>query len=219
MYAVHRQAMHVALGDSVTPEIRRALLQGIRWMDTVSSNVGGELRNSSLSIPYLAYLATRDTIFAGFVKKWTRTPGVELDAMVALSRGDTVEARRLSATFPMPDSLRKPEVRFGSGGLRSVARAIVWESLGSPRTAAETYEAVTVQRINFSRLSEPGFAIWVRDLLAQARLWSTLGENARAINAYEEFIRRWKDADGVAAQQVKEAVQELARLKDAPRKP
>ncbi len=56
-------------------------------------------------------------------------------------------------------------------------------------------------------------------MLTKARLWRELNENTKAIAAYEEFISRWKDADGVAAQQVKEAVQELARLKDAPRKP
>jgi hypothetical protein len=71
-------------------------------------------------------------------------------------------------------------------------------------------------RINRNGLVEPGITIWIRSLVAQARLWAKLGEREKAIAAYEEFLRRWKDADGSAAKQVAQARSELARLRDAP---
>jgi hypothetical protein len=49
-------------------------------------------------------------------------------------------------------------------------------------------------------------------------MWQELGERDRAMKAYEEFIRRWDKADGVAAQQVSEARRELGQLRDAARR-
>lgn len=219
MWTLHRDAMHLGLGDSVTPELKRSILQGARWLDTISGSIGEEVRSNSVSVPYLAYLTTRDTAFRVILRRWVPNEMPELDAIAALSRGDSAEAKHLAQSFPTPDSLRKPAVTYSAGGLRSVARAIVWEAIGERRMAVETYEAITIPRINVSNVSEPGYPVWVRGLLAQARLWSVLGETARATAAYEEFIRRWKGADGAAAEQVKEAVRELARLRDSPRDP
>jgi hypothetical protein len=89
--------------------------------------------------------------------------------------------------------------------------------LGLARQAAETYEAIEPARINRAGLAEPGFTVWVRSWLARARLWRQAGERERAIAAYEEFLRRWKDADGPAARLAGEARQELGQLRDAGR--
>jgi tetratricopeptide (TPR) repeat protein len=134
--------------------------------------------------------------------------------MAALDRGDTARALSIARTFTVPDSLRR--ANFSLGGLRTIARAEVLERLGITRQAAETYAAVTPERVNRNGLIEPGMAVWVRSLVAQARLWAKLGEREKAIAAYEEFLRRWKDADGAAARQVAQARSELARLRDAP---
>jgi hypothetical protein len=139
----------------------------------------------------------------------------EFEALLAVQRGDTASAMRIARTFPAPDSLQG--ARFNVGGMRMMARAEVLAGLGLTRQAAETYEAVTSDLINRQAMAEPGFAVWVRSVLARARLWRQVGERDRAIAAYEEFLTRWKDADGVAARQVSEARQELAALRDAGR--
>jgi tetratricopeptide (TPR) repeat protein/TolB-like protein len=211
-------SMHLAMGDSMTPAVRRMLLATTREMDADSSGFGNQVRNGSQSIPYLAFLLTRDTTFLGFVKKWTNAREFgELDALAALSRGDTATARRLAEAFPSPDSLRNPRTRFGYGGMRSVARAEVLTAIGQPRRAAETFDATSVERINQNGLAEPGYPIWVRTWMARARLWAQLDERDKAIAAYEEFIRRWKDADGSAAEEVAQARKELAQLRDPPK--
>ncbi|MCL4866739.1 MAG: hypothetical protein KJZ47_12665, partial [Gemmatimonadales bacterium] len=112
---------------------------------------------------------------------------------------------------------RLPEVRFGVGGMRSVARAEVLAALGMTRQAVETLEATDLRRVNLAGLAEPGFVVWVRGLLAQARLWTQLGETQRAIAAYDQVLRWWEGADGIAAAEVRQARQELGRLRDAPR--
>jgi hypothetical protein len=100
--------------------------------------------------------------------------------------------------------------------MRAVAQAQVLAAVGRPRLAAETYEAMSVDRITRASLAEPGYTLWVRTWLERARLWRQLGERERATAAYEEFIRRWANADGAAAAQVREARQELASMRDAP---
>jgi soluble lytic murein transglycosylase-like protein len=137
-------------------------------------------------------------------------------ALRALTEGDTASARQIAATFPSPDSLRNPTIRFGVGGMRSVARAEVLAAIGMPEQAAETLEATGVERINQSGIAEPGYAIWVRSWLARARLWAQVGDRARAVTAYQTFLRLWASADGAAAEEVRQARVELGRLTDAP---
>ncbi len=216
--ALYREALRAAMGDSMTAEAHRSLLFSMREMESSVSPFAQQMRNGSQSLPYLAFLTSRDTAFKAIVQRWNNnTPLPELDALDALTRGDTATARQLAQSFPLPDSLRNPSVRFGIGGMRSIARAEVLAALRLTRQAAETYEATSVNRINQAGLAEPGYAMWVRTWLERARLWAELGERDKAVTAYEEFLRRWKDADGAAATQVSLARQELGRLKDAPR--
>jgi tetratricopeptide (TPR) repeat protein len=210
-----RLALHVGMGDSMTPATKTALLAGMRGLEG-SGAVGEQARAGAASVPYLAFLASHDTAFSVVAKRWANGQMPELDALAALRRGDTATARQIASAFTKPDSLRK--ARFGLGGMRSVARAEVLDAVGLTRQAAETYEATEMNRINRTSLSEPGYAVWVRTFLARARLWAELGERDKAVAAYEQFIRRWADADGVAAKQVAQARQELAQLRDSPPK-
>ena len=216
MVEYFRVAHRVALGDSITPAIRRKLLGVSEWMDSLPPQLYAAARNGSVEIPYLAFLATHDTAFKRQVVEWL-SPGAgsptELDALLALDRGDTAAATAIARTFTAPDSLRN--ATFSLGGMRTITRAEVLERLGITRRAAETYAAVDPLRINRNGLVGPGLAIWVRSLHAQARLWARLGEREKAIAAYEEFLRRWKDADGSAAREVAAARAELSRLRDA----
>jgi eukaryotic-like serine/threonine-protein kinase len=217
MVEFFRVAHRLAIGDSMTPSYRATLLAADAWMDSVPPNLQYTARNGSSPVPYLAFLATHDTVFKRQVTKWytqSTTGFTELDAHVALDRGDTAAAVAIAKTFTRPDSLKRSFFSFG--GMRTIARAEVLERLGMLRQAAETYEAIAPERINRGNLTEPGVVIWVRSLVAQGRLWAKLGEREKAIAAYEQFLLRWKDADGVAAKQVAQARAELARLRDAP---
>jgi hypothetical protein len=199
--------------------MRREFLAALRGIDTMPGVVGEQIRQQSGSLPYLAFLATRDTAFVPYIKKWVTSPNwSDIDALVALSRNDTATAMRIAQTFTKPDSLRSSGVSFSIGGMRTMARAEVLASLGLTRQAAESYDAMSADRIIRSGLAEPGYTIWVRSFLERARLWKQAGEREKAIQAYEEFITRWSRADGVAAKQVGEAKQELAQLRDAARR-
>jgi tetratricopeptide (TPR) repeat protein len=212
-----RGTLRVAMGEPMTAELQRNVLRALRAMDSMPAPLGPQVRGGSLSIPILSFLASKDTAFVVYIRKWSTTLWPELDALIALDRGDTATAERIALTLPKPDSLRNPNLRFGAGGMRTIARIELLARLGMTRQAAESYEALDAHRINRAGLAEPGYAVLVRTLLTRARLWRQLGERDKAIASYEEFIRRWKDADSVAAQQVNQARQELAALKDAPR--
>jgi tetratricopeptide (TPR) repeat protein len=214
MYTV---ALRAAMGEEVTPEMKRTLRSAIAAIDSTPGPFGAQARTGSLSVPYVAFLATHDTTFLGTLTRWAGgTQYTELNALLALDRGDTAAAMEIARTFTRPDSLAT--ARFSVGGMRTLARAEVLARAGLTRQAAETYEAVAPARINRAALAEPGYAVWVRSFLARARLWRQLGERDKAIAAYEQFIQRWKNADGPAATQLSQARQELAALRDAARR-
>jgi hypothetical protein len=208
------QAAHqLALGDSMTPALRRRLTD-TTWMDSVPPQLRYAARTGSVSIPYLAFLVTHDTLFAAQVRGWSGAArnASDIEAILALDRGDTARALTIARGFPSIDTLRTG--RFSLAGMRTIARAEVLERLGLDRLAAETYEAMSADRLTRGGLVDPGLAVWVRSFVAQGRLWAKLGERDKAIAAYEEFVRRWKDADGAAARQVEQVRGELARLRD-----
>jgi serine/threonine-protein kinase len=214
MIEYFRTGLQLAMGDSLTAARRRTLLRSRTSIDSMPPQLRQQARTGTASIPYLAFLASHDTTFQRMALDWSGNELPELEALTALDRSDTATALRIARTFPVPDTLRK--ARFGFGGMRSVARAEVLERLGLLRQAAETYEATELARINRNGIVEPGLTMWVRTWLARARLWAELGERDRAIAAYEEFIRLWRDADGASKRLVDEATQELAALRDTP---
>jgi TolB-like protein len=210
---LYSMVLRLAMGEEVTADIRRRLAESIKAISAIPGGIGANIRTGSVSVPYVAYLATRDTTFLSAIKSWGNIQSVaELDAMAALQRRDTAEAMRIAQTFTPPAQLG--DARFSVGGLRTMARAEVLEGLGLARQAAETYDAIMPARINRSGLAEPGFTVWVRSWLARARLWRQVGERERAIAAYEEFLRRWQNADGPAARLVSQARQELGQMRD-----
>jgi tetratricopeptide (TPR) repeat protein len=217
MVEYFRLGHRLAMGDSMTPAYRKFLLGANTWMDSVPPQLKSVARSGSVPVPYVAFLVTHDTAFQRQVTSWAppnTAAFTELEAHVALDRGDTARAMAIARTFTSPDSLRR--ANFSYGGLRTIARAELLERLGADRRAAETYAVVSPERMNRNDLAEPGLAVWVRSFVAQARLWAKLGEREKAIAAYEEFLRRWKDADGPAAKQAAQARSELAKLRDAP---
>jgi len=220
MVAIYERALQVAMGDTARMSRAdwRALARQLRGLGTMPGIQGQQVRNGYLSVVYLGFMVTSDTAFQSLSQEWNGGNALtEFDALLALERGDTAAARRLAQDFVPADSLRNPAVRFGVGGMRSVARAEVLAAVGMTREAVETLEATDLARVNQPGLAEPGLVIWTRAWMARARLWTQLGDTPRAIAAYEQFLRYWDGADGAAAAEVRQARLELGRLRDAPR--
>ncbi|MEO8000029.1 MAG: hypothetical protein ABI852_21430, partial [Gemmatimonadaceae bacterium] len=57
-------------------------------------------------------------------------------------------------------------------------------------------------------------ATYSRSFLERARLYEKLSEPDKAVTAYQEFIKRWGNADAPLQPLVAEARQSVMRLKD-----
>ena len=165
---------------------------------------------------YVAYLASRDERYAEAARKWA--PAMfsrmrEIDALRALSKGDTATARAIADSFPQPDSARAK-----AGGITVqlwVARAQVLEELGDPRGALAVYEHIQPQNISHMGRVDVAFPLYARTLLARGRVYEELGEREKAAAAYRDFLETWRDADPALDPQKQEARAGLARLGDA----
>jgi tetratricopeptide (TPR) repeat protein len=195
----------------MTATARATLLDGARALDR--SKAPGR---RDPTVPYMVYLETRDSAFATIASAWSpagTAPYPELQALVALRRGDTAAAARLAQSFPSPDSLRR--AALGMTGLRTVARATVMAELGDVRRAVALYETIDPKRFAQTSVPETSWPMYVRSHAARARLYEAIGERERAIAAYERFLTLWKDADAPLQPQLREAREALARLRDA----
>ena len=217
--------VRMGMGLPITDAEKKNLLRGIEGMERGPAQMIAQIRSQSLAIPYMAYLSTRDTVFSSIARRWSQqgnsNPSVnaqltELSALDALRRGDTARAAQIVKEFPTLDSLKKSQI--GMVGLRFIARAEAAAGVGDYRTAVGMYEAIDPKRFSTIGLVEPGFATYARSFLERARLYEKLGEPAKAITAYEEFVKRWRNADAPLQPQVTEARQAVARLKDNPTK-
>lgn len=218
-------AMKLATGIKPTEADKRNLTRGLEGMDQSRNPFASQMRAGSISIPYIAFLATGDTSFAAVARRWAAPPGTtnfsnilpELTAIIAANKGDTARAALLVREFPSVDSLKNPNIPIGMAGLRLYARGQVATAVGDLRRAAGIYEAIDPKRFNSVGMAEPGFATYARSFLARGKVYEQLGESDKAIVAYEEFIKRWKNADAPLQPQVSEARQAVARLKDKPK--
>ena len=75
------------------------------------------------------------------------------------------------------------------------------------------YGALDPSRFSLNFI-EPGIAAYVRSIAARARIHQDRGETAKAIAAWEEFLRRFEHASGPAEAEVAEARRALTRLRD-----
>lgn len=168
---------------------------------------------------YMMYLATRDSSYANMALNIVKAQGdtvgyPELEALLAIQRHDTATAQRIARTFPTPDSLRKSNI--GSTGLRIVTRALVLTELGNPRRAVETLETIDPARFQRSEALELTWPVYVRQFALRGRLYEQLGEKDKAIEAYEQFLTLWKEAESPLQPQLREAREAVARLRDTP---
>ena len=165
---------------------------------------------------YVAYLASRDERYAEAARKWAPAMFArmtEIDALRALTKGDTARARALADSFPRPDS-----VRAKANGMTAqlwIARAQVYEEIGEPRRALEIYEFIQPKHITNMGRVDVALPLTARALLARARLYEEFGEREKASVTYREFLETWRDADPALEPQKQEARDGLARLGDS----
>jgi serine/threonine-protein kinase len=120
----------------------------------------------------------------------------ELQALVALQRGDSVEARR---QLQLPDSATDKVYREGRPqwfGYRQMIAAHAWHELGEEERALGA-----LRDFEPSRLSSAGFDIrWL--LVGQARflrgeIYERQGKRDLARQQYELVLSQWEEADSV----------------------
>ncbi|MCC6241654.1 MAG: protein kinase [Gemmatimonadaceae bacterium] len=211
--------MQVALGTPVTAEMKRTLVDGVRELDATAKQPGGNARSQYI-VPYLAYLATRDTTFLGAVQRWGATPTndfPELRALALIRSGDTAGAQRILTSLSKPDSVARSLVSMN--GLRVIARAEAFTELGDLRTATALYEAIDPIRFAGVGSPEMGWPVYIRSFLIRGRLYEQLGDQPRAVASYEQFVRWWSDAEAPLQPQLREAREAIARLKESPNVP
>nr|WP_295383467.1 hypothetical protein [Pseudoxanthomonas sp.] len=204
---------------SLDARARCLLAEGTRRVaGAVSQDIAAQLAATSGGVMYLGYLVTRDTLFSNAIR---RLPGgaaivhSDLDALEALTRGDTARAREIAATYTPPDSLRR--ARFAYAGLRAYGRAEVLAAVGNLDWAIQYLEALDPSRFNAQSLGEPGFAVYTRSFLTRASLYERNGEPAKAIAAYEEYLRRTTNGDTAVESLRRSARESIARLRDRSR--
>jgi tetratricopeptide (TPR) repeat protein/TolB-like protein/predicted Ser/Thr protein kinase len=206
----------IALTGKVTPDQRRRLRAGMQRADSATGGAALQTRQSSGAVMMAAYLATRDTAYSGAIRRWgnPNTRHTDLDALEALQRGDTAAARAIVAAYPPADSLRTS--RFSMGGLRTIARAEAMLALGDTARALGYFEGLESDRFTLGFI-EPSLGAYVRTFAARARIYEDRGESAKAIAAWEEYLRRFEYADGTVEAEKAEARAALRRLREVVR--
>ena len=210
-------ALQLGMGLPAGP-LRQTIDEGIRYADTIPTMVGTNVQASSMTVPYVAYLSTRDTAYIVTARRWAKGMNIpsltELDALAALQAGDTARAAALAREFPLP----QPEQinTFTLAGLRAMTRAEVLIELGEAERAIVIYERLNPRRFTGSGLVDPGWALYPRSFLARAQVYEQLGDRAKAEAAYERFLELWKEADPALQPQLAQAREGLRRLRDAP---
>ena len=209
--------VRVAMGVDVTPAVRAQLKNGLVLLSTLRG--GGaftaQFRRQSIGVPYSAFLVTRDTAFANAALRWADEAGVpfrELDALIALDRGDSAPARAGLSAFADTTGLGSGAVSYG--GVRVLARAELLTRLGQPARAVALYEGLRPENFQINMV-EPGLSLFVRSRLTLGKLLEQLGERDRALRAYSTFESFWRNADPALQGELREARAAIQRLQDA----
>ena len=185
----------------------------IRALNRLDGPDGDRFRAASQSLPYVAYLATRDTGYVATIRRWggaTTSALPEIDALVALDRGDRDAASRATRLFPSPDSMRASSALFNT--MRWIARAEAVDRLGDPRRAVTFLEALDPVRLSRASAVDPSLALYARSILASGALYEKIGDRKKAVTAYQRFLDMWRDADPSLDAQRRQARDGLGRL-------
>lgn len=213
--AYYAAGLRTGITGVATPADLRLLTAGTRRIGQGAEGIMAQLAATSGGVTYMAYLATRDTLFSNTVRRMPGSANVaqtDLDALEALARGDTSAARAIASRFTPPDSIKT--ARFGFAGLRAYARAEVLAAVGNTEWAILYLEGLAPPRFNAQGLSEPGFAVFTRSFLTRGALYEKVNQRDKAIAAYEEYLRRTAEGDAIVEPLRREARASIARLRD-----
>lgn len=210
-------ALKAGASGNATAEQRRVLGDGVRRMRDGGSGIVAQMAAGSGSVPFVAYLLTRDTLFSNAIRQMSppTIQHTDLEGLEALTRGDTAAAREIASRYTHPDSLGNS--RFGYAGMRAFARAEVLAAVGNRDWAIRYLEALDPRRFNATGFGEAGFAVYTRSFLVRGALYAEAGERQKAIAAYEEYLRRTELGDALVEPLRREARAALAGLRDAGR--
>ncbi len=208
-------ALRTGITGSATPADRATLAAGTRRVSGGDEGILAQIAATSGSVMFMAYLATRDTLYSNAIRRMpgaANAPQTDLDALEALTRGDTAAARDIASRYTHPDSIKT--ARFGFAGLRAYARAEVLAAVGNTDWAIRYLEGITPTRFIANGLSEPGFAVYARSFLTRAELYERTNQPDKAIAAYEEYLRRTANGDAIVEPLRRSARASIARLRD-----
>jgi tetratricopeptide (TPR) repeat protein len=214
--AVSAWSAAAELGMGVSPAaVRPRVDSAIRFIDRFEGKEREQYRRSSVALPYVAYLATRDTTYLATLRRWWNgggapTPIHEIDALVALDHGDREGAARAMRLFPSADSTRAAGAFINA--MRWVTRAEVASRLGDDRRALSYYELLDPGHFSRNAPLDPGWPLYARSLLARGALYEKTGERDKAVASYRRFLELWQDADPSLDAQRRIARDGIARL-------
>jgi tetratricopeptide (TPR) repeat protein len=209
-------ALHARLAMGVPwAELRAPFDSAVQAVERGTPGQEARSRGALASALYVAYLASRDPKYMKRLRSWgpDYPPMPEIDALEAITGGDTARARTIARGFPPPDSIRA--VGGSLTPMRWIARAQVLEELGDARRAVANYEILEPTRFSPMGRIDVMLPLYARSFLARGRLYEQLGEREKAVKAYTTFLEHWRDADPVLEPQRQEARAGLARLGDA----
>ena len=210
------QAARLAVGIPF-PRVQPAFDSLMRTIERRTEGAKGTIARQQFATPlYLAYLASREPRYADAMGAWAAWMKdlPEINALRAITAGDSAKARAIAADFPEPDTTRAKE--NGITVARWVARAQALEELGDLPGAIAMYEVIEPRHISQWGRVDVALPLYARTLLARGRVYEELGEREKAANAYRDFLETWRDADPELEPQKEEARAGLARLGDAP---
>ncbi|MDQ3996413.1 MAG: serine/threonine-protein kinase, partial [Gemmatimonadota bacterium] len=86
---------------------RRVIDSAIARVDAIPDPAGQHVRRTAWPLAYSGYVITEDPKYVDIVRRWTGAePPLQLQALVALSAGDSARARDLAGRMPPPDTAR-----------------------------------------------------------------------------------------------------------------
>ena len=191
----------------------------IRFIEGYTGKDREGVKRQSVALPYVAYLATRDTGYLATLRRWwnagangtsASTPIYEIDAIAALDRGDREAAARAARMFPSADSVRATGAYIAP--MRWVTRAEVAARLGDDRRALSYYELLDPTHFSRNAPLDPGWPLYARSIVARGALYEKVGERDKALASYREFLDLWRDADPSLDAQRRAARDGIARL-------